>query len=74
MQDCQVAGSKPASRRGFFMGVASVGAAAAAVTVLPKVVEAPASTAISAPKPAPEKGGGYTLSEHVKRYYQTTSA
>ena len=72
MQDSQAAGTKPASRRGFFLGAASVGAAAAAVTVLPKVVEAPASAA--APKPAPEKGGGYTLSEHVKRYYQTTSA
>jgi hypothetical protein len=23
-------------------------------------------------KPAPEKGGGYSLSEHVKRYYKTT--
>jgi hypothetical protein len=23
-------------------------------------------------KPAPEKGGGYRLSEHVKRYYKTT--
>jgi hypothetical protein len=22
--------------------------------------------------PAPENGGGYSLSEHVKRYYQTT--
>jgi hypothetical protein len=44
------------------------------VTVLPKVVEAPASAATPAPKPAPEKGGGYSLSEHVKRYYQSTSA
>jgi hypothetical protein len=23
-------------------------------------------------KPAPEKGGGYQLTEHVLRYYQTT--
>jgi hypothetical protein len=23
-------------------------------------------------KPAPERGGGYSLSEHVKRYYKTT--
>jgi hypothetical protein len=22
--------------------------------------------------PAPENGGGYSLSEHVKRYYKTT--
>lgn len=75
MQDSQSAGPKPASRRGFFFGAATVGAAAAAVTVLPKVVEAPdASTAMPAPKPAPEKGGGYSLSEHVKHYYKTTSA
>jgi len=25
-------------------------------------------------KPAPENGGGYQLSEHVKHYYRTTSA
>jgi hypothetical protein len=74
MQVSQPAGPKPASRRGFFVGAASAGAAAVAVTVLPKVVEAPASIATPALKPPPEKGGGYTLSEHVKRYYKTTSA
>ena len=74
MQDSQSAGPKPASRRGFFFGAATVGAAAAAVTVLPKVVEAPAASAAPELKPAPEKGGGYSLSEHVKRYYKTTSA
>lgn len=74
MQDSQTAGAKPASRRGFFLGAASVGAAAAAVTVLPKGLEATASAVPSTPKPAPERGGGYTLSEHVKRYYKTTSA
>ncbi|CAN7585665.1 formate dehydrogenase [Variovorax sp. LjRoot290] len=74
MQDSQSAGPKPASRRGFFFGAASVGAAAAAVTVLPKVAPEPVSAATPVPKPAPEKGGGYTLSEHVKHYYKTTSA
>jgi len=74
MQDSQSAGPKPASRRGFFFGAASVGAAAAAVTVLPKVAPESASAATPVPKPAPEKGGGYTLSEHVKHYYKTTSA
>ena len=73
MQDSQSAGPQPASRRGFFLGAASVGAAAAAVTVLPRV-EAPASAAPSTLPPPPEKGGGYSLSEHVKRYYQSTSA
>jgi hypothetical protein len=63
MQDSQ---SKP-SRRGFFAGVAATGAAAAAVVAMP-VVNLPEP----ALKPAPEKGGGYSLSEHVKRYYKTT--
>ncbi|WP_372826242.1 formate dehydrogenase [Polaromonas sp.] len=66
MQDSQ---PKP-SRRGFFFGAAATGAAAAAVIALPGVQIPEAATA--KPKPAPEKGGGYSLSEHVKRYYQTT--
>jgi cobalamin biosynthesis protein CbiD len=58
------------SRRGFFFGAAATGAAAAAIVALPG---APALQAqIEMPKPAPEKGGGYSLSEHVKRYYKTT--
>ena len=66
MQDSQ---SKP-SRRGFFAGVAASGAAAAAVVAMPGVnLPEPAQPAL---KPAPEKGGGYSLSEHVKRYYKTT--
>jgi hypothetical protein len=74
MQDSQASGPQPATRRGFFFGAATLGAAAAAVTALPKVVEAPgAADAPPVAKPAPEKGGGYTLSEHVKRYYQTAS-
>ena len=59
-----------ASRRGFFFGAAATAAASVAVTALPKL-QAPEPTAPGA-QPAPTKGGGYTLSEHVKRYYQTT--
>ncbi len=66
MQDSQ---PKP-SRRGFFFGAAVTGAAAAAVVALPGVQAPEVSSA--EPKPAPEKGGGYSVSEHVKRYYQTT--
>jgi cobalamin biosynthesis protein CbiD len=66
MQDSQ---PKP-SRRNFFFGAAATGAAAAAVVALPG---APALQAeVEVRKPAPEKGGGYSLSEHVKRYYKTT--
>jgi hypothetical protein len=73
MQDSQNTGAKPASRRRFFVGAATVGAAAAAVTVLPGVAPTPTATTPT-PKPAPEKGGGYSLSDHVKHYYRTTSA
>ena len=66
MQDSQ---PKP-SRRGFFFGAAATGAAVAAVAALPGV-QVP-EAAIAELKPAPERGGGYSLSEHVKRYYQTT--
>lgn len=60
--------SKP-SRRGFFFGAAATGAAAAAMVALPG---APAlETAVPAPKPAPENGGGYSLTDHVKQYYKT---
>ncbi len=58
------------SRRGFFMGAAAAGAAAAAVTAMPGL-NTPAADVNKLP-PAPENGGGYSLSEHVKRYYQTT--
>ncbi|MCY7370929.1 MAG: formate dehydrogenase [Polaromonas sp.] len=57
------------SRRGFFFGAAATGAAAAVVVTLPGAPELAAS--IQAPKPLPEKGGGYSLSEHVKHYYKT---
>ena len=60
--------AKP-SRRGFFFGAAATGAAAAVVLALPG---APVAEAVIAPpKPAPEKGGGYSASEHVERYYKT---
>lgn len=69
MQESQ---PKP-SRRGFFFGAAATGAAAAAVVALPGITGAPAQEAnLQTPGPAPEKGCGYSLSEHVKRYYKTT--
>jgi hypothetical protein len=68
------AGAAPASRRKFFFGAAGVTAAATAVAVLPKVDATATAAAATPAKPAPEKGGGYSLSEHVKHYYRTTSA
>ena len=75
MQDSQTppVAAKP-SRRGFFLGAASAGAAVTAVAVLPRMAADSAAAADATPQPAPEKGGGYRLSEHVRRYYRSTSA
>jgi hypothetical protein len=58
-----------ASRRGMLFGTAALGSAAAALVALPQI--APQDTANELPKPAPEKGGGYSLTAHVKQYYRT---
>jgi hypothetical protein len=73
MQDSHMTDKQKSSRRSFFAGAAGVTAAAAAVAVLPKVDTVSAAPEPAA-KPAPEKGGGYQLSEHVKHYYRTISA
>jgi hypothetical protein len=59
------------SRRGFLWGAAAAGAATAAVVTLPKSPDSEAEAAAQAPK-APENGGGYRVTEHVKRYYRST--
>lgn len=66
----QSQGQGKLSRRTLFTGVGTVGAVAAAASVLPLAPATPAPAA--ALKPAPEKGGGYQLTEHVKQYYKTT--
>ncbi len=56
------------SRRGFFV---TAGVAGAAVTTA-SVLKTPAPTEIvEVLKPAPAKGGGYQLTDHVKQYYKT---
>ncbi len=60
----------PSSRRGMLFGAAATGSAVIAVVALPK--GAPQEVAVEILKPAPEKGGGYSVTEHVKRYYSTT--
>jgi hypothetical protein len=59
------------SRRTLFAGAGTAGAIAAAATVIPHVVQQEPA-APDERKPAPEKGGGYQLTDHVKRYYKTT--
>lgn len=57
------------SRRTLFTGAGAAGAVAVAASLLPgRQVE----SHDVAEQPAPEKGGGYRLSEHIKHYYQTT--
>jgi hypothetical protein len=61
------------SRRTLFAGVGAAGAVAATVTLLPHMVrQDEGEDAASQARQAPEKGGGYRLSEHVKRYYKST--
>lgn len=56
-------------RRSLFAGAGVVGAAAAATALLPSVT--PEAPTAQKPQPAPERGGGYRLSEHVQHYYKT---
>lgn len=58
------------NRRSLFAGAGTVGAVAAAATLLPSAPQADAQAAPELAKP--ERGGGYSLSAHVKQYYQTT--
>jgi hypothetical protein len=63
--------STPLSRRRLFVGAGTAGARAAAAAVLPLQPQPTATAAAVLPKPLPEAGGGYQLSAHVQRYYQT---
>ncbi len=64
-------GPNKASRRGFMLGAAVAGAATAAVVTLPKS-PVPETPVVTETPPAPRNGGGYRLTDHVKRYYKTT--
>jgi len=57
------------SRRGMLVGAGVAGAAAVAVTAIPQAAKLPSPAATL--EAAPEQGGGYRLSAHVMRYYQT---
>ena len=58
------------SRRKLFAGAGTLGAIAAASSLLPSA--GPVLEPVANAKAAPAKGGGYHLSEHIKRYYKTT--
>ena len=58
------------SRRTLFAGAGTAGALAAVAAVLPKAPAEPAPVA-TAGQPEADKGG-YQVTPHVLRYYQTT--
>ena len=60
--------SAPVSRRLLFAGAGTAGALAAAAALLPR---APSVAPVVAAAEPPATDGGYQLSEHVLRYYQT---
>lgn len=57
------------SRRTLFAGAGTAGAVAVAATLLPAARQAePAPQA----KEPPQRGGGYHVTDHVRRYYRST--
>ncbi|MBT9506122.1 formate dehydrogenase [Rhodoferax sp.] len=59
------------SRRTLFAGAGAVGALTTAASLMP-VIQQQAVPANLQPKAMPDRGGGYSLSAHVKQYYKTT--
>ncbi|WP_372528511.1 formate dehydrogenase [Piscinibacter sp.] len=60
--------AKPLKRRGLLLGAGVAGVAALAVKSLPV---APTEATPAAVKPAADSAGGYQLTQHVLRYYET---
>jgi hypothetical protein len=58
------------SRRILFAGAGTAGAVAAVTSLIP-AIDKPGPMPVR-PKAAPARGGGYSLTDHVKRYYKTT--
>ena len=69
----QPATDQPAMKRRKLLGAAgTTGALAAAATLLATRQAEPDALAQAETQAAPAKGGGYRVTEHVMRYYQTT--
>ena len=58
------------NRRRVFAGAGAAGALAVVAAVLPRE-PAPPLAAAAKTKPAPDADGGYRLTAHVQRYYET---
>lgn len=64
--------SAPLKRRGWLLGLGAAGAAAVVAKALPLGVdEEPALAVAETVAPADAGAGGYQLSPHVLRYYET---
>jgi hypothetical protein len=62
----------PLKRRGLLLGAGAAGAAALAARALPGA--APVANAAVAAQAAVDTAGGYQLTPHVLRYYETARA
>lgn len=69
----KITAAQPLKRRGLLIGAGAAGAAALAVQALPGVAPQAPAVASALPKVV-ETTGGYQLSAHVLRYYETTRA
>ncbi|MCV2354250.1 formate dehydrogenase [Paucibacter sp. B2R-40] len=65
-----MAASAPLKRRGWLLGLGAAGAAAVVAKALPVVAVEEQAPAL-AEKVAADTAGGYQLSPHVLRYYET---
>lgn len=63
----------PLKRRGLLIGAGAAGAAVLAAKALPGVAPAATGAAVTAKK-AIDTSGGYQVTDHVLRYYETTRA
>ena len=68
-----LASASPLKRRGMLMAVGAAGAAALAVKGLPGAAPE-AISSVAAVSKTIDTSGGYQLSPHVLRYYETTRA
>jgi hypothetical protein len=62
--------ANPLKRRGLLLGVGAAGAAALAIKVMPGA--APVEAVAVAAKKVIDPAGGYQVTPHVLRYYETT--
>lgn len=59
------------NRRKVLAGAGAVGALAVGASLVPRAEQQPAIAASTEPSLKPGQEGGYRLTEHVLRYYQT---